>query len=109
MNHARLLIHELSVDAAPVAVSMATLVVVRRAGMDALDWEVVAATVGDVTPEPGRNDLGLVVVSGADAAGVPELSELRGAAAVVRWVDSTIVWRGDSPLDGFDEAWLAPS
>ncbi len=106
MRHARLLVHQLHVDGSEVTVSLATLVVVKRNGTSALDWELVADTVNDPATELGSCELDLVVVSGGDEEGVPELSDLHGPAVVVRYVDSTIVWRGNGPLQGFDEAWL---
>lgn len=107
MEHARLLVHRCLVDDVEVRVRLATLVVVRREGQDALDWEVVAETVDDIAPELGRNDLGLTVVTGVDAQGAVELAELRGEAQVVRFVERSVVWRGDGPLLGFEDAWFA--
>ncbi|MEZ5238560.1 MAG: hypothetical protein R2716_06285 [Microthrixaceae bacterium] len=106
MLHARLTIHRLEVDGTETSVALATLMAVRRDSSPDLQWEVVAQTLGAEPPVLGTNELGLVVVSGADAQGVPLLSQLCGRAVVVRYVDSTVVWRGDGPLAGFDETWL---
>jgi predicted HAD superfamily phosphohydrolase len=107
MEHARLLVHRCVVDDVEVPVRLATLVVVRREGQDALDWEVVAETVDDTAPRLGRNELALTVVTGVDAGGAVELAEVRGEAQVVRFVERSVVWRGDAPLLGFEDAWLA--
>lgn len=106
MEHARLLVHRCVVDGSEVPVRLATLVVVRREEHGALDWEVVAETARDARPELGRNELALTVVSGAGDTGAVELSELCGEAQVVRYVDRSVVWRGDGPLLGFDPTWL---
>ena len=106
MRHARLIIHRLEVDHDEVTVSLATLMAVRREATTDLDWEVVAKTVGATEPQLTSNDLRLVVVSGADESGAPVLSELAGPAVVVRYVDDTVVWRGDGALCGFEESWL---
>lgn len=106
VRHAKLILHRLRVDGTDTDVSLGTLVAVSREGRADLDWEVVAQTVGASEPQLGSVDLSLVVVSGADDAGAPELTELSGRAVVVRYVDSTVVWRGDGPLTGFEDAWL---
>ena len=101
-----MLVHRCAVDGSEVRVRLATLVVVRRESQDALDWEVVAETVDDTRVELGRNELALTVVSGADGHGDVELADLRGEAQVVRFLDRSVVWRGDGPLLGFDNAWF---
>ena len=108
VRHVKLLIHRLEIDGTDLPVALATLMVVSRPGLDHLDWEVVARTVGQASMELGRNELEMTVVSGADPAGAPELSSLSGAAVVVRHPDSTVVWRGDGALVGFEECWLDP-
>lgn len=106
VRHARLLIHRCVIDGDELTVRLATLMVVRREGSDALDWEVVAEATAEVATELGRNRLGLLVISGADEHGTVDLSEVCGDAVVVRFVDRSVVWRGDGPLEGFDDAWL---
>lgn len=106
MRHARLIIHRLQVDHDEVAVSLATLMVVRREATTDPCWEVVATTIGSIEPHLTSNFLRLVVVSGTDEAGTPVLSELAGPAVVVRFVEGTVVWRGDGALSGFEDSWL---
>jgi hypothetical protein len=106
VRHTKLIVHQLHVDDDEVAVSLATLMAVRREATPALDWEVVAKTVGATEPRLTSNLLRLVVVSGADESGAPTLSELAGPAVVVRYVEDVVVWRGDGALLGFEDAWL---
>lgn len=106
MRHAKLIIHRLHIDDTEVAVSLATFMAVRREASPGLDWEVIAKTVGTTQPQLESNQLSLVVVSGADESGAPVLSELTGPAVVVRYVEDTVVWRGNGALLGFKESWL---
>lgn len=106
MRHTKLIVHQLHVDDEEVAVSLATLMAVRREATPELDWEVVAKTVGASEPRLTSNQLRLVVVSGADESGAPELCDLAGPAVVVRYVEDTVVWRGDGTLLGFEDSWL---
>jgi len=106
MRHARLVVHRLVVEGVEVAVRFATLVVVARDGTERPDWEVVAESTSEVSFDMRRHRLVMTAITGADDEGGVELSELAGDAAVVRFVDNTVVFRGDGPLDGLDEAWL---
>jgi hypothetical protein len=129
VRHARLVIHRCFFDGDELTVRLATLVAVHRqvdpaddpppttstaatgsSGVAAsLDWEVVAEATAEVETELGRARLDLVVISGADEHGNIEFSEVRGDAVVVRYLDRSVVWRGDGPLEGFDDAWLTNS
>ena len=106
MRHARLVVHRLLVEGVEVPVRFATLMVVAREESDRPDWEVVAESTTEVSFDLRRHGLAITAVTGADDDGRLELSELAGDGAVVRFVDNTVVFRGDGPLDGLDEAWL---
>ena len=83
-----------------------TVVVVSREDGQPLDWEVVIDAPEDPAMELGRNALVLTAITGVDDAGNVQLGELAGEAQVVRYVDNTVVWRGDSQLSGFDPGLL---
>lgn len=98
--------HVLHVDGTEVPVSLATLVVAERPGSAQLDWELVANTLGGWEAGLGTNALELAVITGADDRGTPLLAQLGGTAIVARFVEGTVVWRGDGELAGFDTTWL---
>ena len=126
MQHARLVIHRLHIDGVEMPVRLATLVAVRRhddtvaadgpvstvddggddraeaegARDDGIDWEVVADGVHDMAHELGRRHVEMLCITGADAEGHLILGELSGDAIMVRFVDRTVVLRGDGPLAG---------
>jgi hypothetical protein len=106
MRHARLLVHRLFLDGSEMRVRHGTVQLVER-DPGSLDWEVVADSDRDVVMDMGRVDVEMVVVAGAERDGSVVLRDLRGAAAVVRFVGSTLVLRGDGPLEGADVAWPA--
>jgi hypothetical protein len=98
--HARLVIHQLVIDGREVPVKFATVVAVARAESEQTDWEVVAECMAEVSSGLGRCRLDMVCITGATEDGALEFSDLSGEAVVVRFVDRTIVLRGDGPLDG---------
>jgi hypothetical protein len=98
--HARLVIHRLEVDGVDLPVRFATLVAVARAESSQVDWEVVADCVTPVTRELGRCSVEMLCITGADEQGHLVLGELSGEAVVVRFMDRTLVLRGDGPLAG---------
>ena len=98
--HARLVIHRLLIDGGEVPVKFATVVAVARAESGQTDWEVVAECMAEVSSELGRCRLDMVCITGAAEDGALQFSDLSGEAVVVRFVDRTIVLRGDGPLDG---------
>ena len=105
VRHCRLVIHRLLVDGTECVVRFGTLVVAERDDGE-LDWEVVADSTEAVVIDMGRHDLELLVISGADSEGEVEFSQLMGRAVLVRFVDSTVVFRGDSQLVDFDPVLL---
>jgi hypothetical protein len=98
--HARLVVHHLEVDDAAVPVRFATLVAVARAESAQLDWEVVAECLGGPGITHGRHRLELTCITGAEPDGSLRFADLSGDAIVVRVVDTTLVVRGDGPLEG---------
>ena len=98
--HTRLVIHRLDLDGADVAVRFATLVAVARAETDQIDWEVVADCVRPVEQELGRCAVEMLCITGATQDGDLTLGEFSGDAVVVRFMDRTLVLRGDGPLAG---------
>lgn len=102
--HARLVIHRLLMNGGEVPVKFATVVAVARAESEQTDWEVVAECMAEVPSELGRCRLDMRCISGATEDGALEFSDLSGDAIVVRFVDRTIVLRGDGPLDGLSIA-----
>lgn len=100
MLHTRLVVHRLDIDGVELRLRFATVVAVARAESSQIDWEVVADGVEVPDVDHGRHRLDMVCVTGADADGTVETSELAGDAVVVRIVDRTVVLRGDGPLDG---------
>ena len=98
--HARLVIHRFEVDGVDIPVRFATLVAVARAETEQIDWEVVADCVQPVTRELGRCSVEMLCITGATEAGHLTLGELSGEAVVVRFMDRTLVLRGDGPLAG---------
>ncbi len=105
VRHCRLVIHRLLLDGSELVVRFGTVVVAERDGGE-IDWEVVADSTEAVVIDLGRHELELLVISGADSDGEVEFSQLMGRAMLVRFVDSTVVFRGDSQLVGFDTALL---
>ena len=105
MQHARLVIHRLHLDGAEVPVRFGTLVAVSRVdedgpATDLIDWEVVADGVEEYAGELQRHHVELLCITGADADGHLILGEFEGDAVVVRFVERTVVLRGDGPLLG---------
>ena len=98
--HARLVVHRLEVDGVDVPVRFATVVAVARAETEQVDWEVVADCVAPVGNDLGRCRVEMLCITGADPEGHLVLGELSGDAIVVRFVDRTLVLRGDGPLAG---------
>jgi hypothetical protein len=107
--HARLVVHRLGVDGVDLALRSRTLVAVVRDGSEQLDWEVVADCVQPVERGLGRCEVEMLCITGADAEGHLILGELSGPAVVVRFVDRTLVLRGDGPLAGLDPGLLQGS
>ena len=87
---------------------MATIVIVRREESADLDWEVVADSTAPVTLDLHRAELTMTAITGVDTSvdenGRLATASMSGPATVVRFVDSSVVFRGDGPLDGFDES-----
>lgn len=125
MRHARLVIHRLCLDDVAVRVRFGTLVAVARdqqrsadigdtsidptdgTGVDVDgDWEIVAQLVEEFGGGLGRVGVEALCITGTEPSGAPVLSTLSGIAAVVRFVDRSIVLRGDGPLDGLDQRLL---
>lgn len=106
MRHARLVIHRLQVEDEVVPVRFSTLVVVAQDASDGVDWEVVAESTAPVVFDMRRHHLQMVAVTGADGSGALEFGSVAGDAVVVRFVDNTVVFRGDGDLEGFDQSWL---
>lgn len=84
---------------------LATLVAVRRdelaaSDADGVDWEVVADGIEPYGGELGRCHVEMLCITGADPEGHLILGELDGDAVVVRFVERTVVLRGDGPLTG---------
>ena len=105
MQHARLVVHRLHFDGQELPVRLATLVAVRRDESAAgdgggVDWEVVADGVEPYGGELGRYHVEMLCIVGADPEGHLILGELEGDAVVVRFVERTVVLRGDGPLTG---------
>jgi hypothetical protein len=100
--HTRLVIHRLEVDDVELPVRFATLVAVARAESGQIDWEVVADCVQPVARGLGRCRLEMLCITGATDSGDLNLGEFSGDAVVVRFMDRTLVLRGDGPLAGLD-------
>lgn len=102
--HARLVIHRLEVDGVDLPVRFATVVAVARAEAGAengsVDWEVVAECAQPVESELDRCRVEMLCITGADDDGHLVLGELSGDAVVVRFMERTLVLRGDGPLTG---------
>ena len=95
------------VDDVEIPVRLASVVVVQRDESTQLDWEVVAESTEPIGLELHRAHLHMTVITGADADAVLAFADLDGPAAVVRFVETTVVFRGDGDLEGFDAALLA--
>ena len=106
MRHVQLVIHRLVVDDVEIPVRLATVVVVQRDESAQLDWEVVAESTEPIGLDLHRAHLQMTVITGADADAVLAFAEVEGPAAVVRFVGTTVVFRGDGDLEGFDPALL---
>ncbi len=101
------MVHRCLIDGSELRVRHGTVVVASRGDHNDLDWEAVIDAADDPAVELGRNELQLTVIVGVDDAGSVELAELSGEAQVVRYVQSTVVWRGDGALTGFDRGRLS--
>jgi hypothetical protein len=84
--HTRLVIHRLELDGVELEVRFATLVAVARAETEQVDWEVVADCLRPVEQELGRCAVEMLCIT--------------GDAVIVRFMDRTLVLRGDGPLVG---------
>ena len=105
MQHARLVIHRLELDGIEVPLRFGTLVAVARTDADGpatdrIDWEVVADGLDEYGGQLQRHHVELLCITGVDADGHLVLGELEGDAIVVRFVERTVVLRGDGPLTG---------
>lgn len=114
MRHARLVIHRLHLNGIEIPIRFGTVVAVARdddqnpLGSDAastdershVDWEVVADGLSDYEGAMEEHHVEVLCITGADAEGHLLLGELSGEAVVVRYVERTVVLRGDGPLRG---------
>lgn len=115
VRHARLVIHRMHLDGVEVPIRFATLVAVARNGLGdgadgptetadfasaEIDWEVVADGVDEYAGELHRHHVELLCITRVDEDGHLVLGELSGDAVVVRFVERTVVLRGDGPLSG---------
>ena len=98
--HTRLVIHRLDVDGVDLPLRFATVVAVARAETEQVDWEVVAECIDPVGTELGRCHVEMLCITGADDEGHLILGEFSGDAVVVRFMERTLVLRGDGPLSG---------
>lgn len=98
--HTRFVIHRLEVDGVDLPLRFATVVAVVRAETEQVDWEVVAECIDPVGTELGRCRVELLCITGADDDGHLILGEFSGDAVVVRFLERTLVLRGDGPLSG---------
>jgi hypothetical protein len=102
MLHARLHLAQLDTDGEPMPLRHGDLVVVASAESPELDWEVVAHTIDPHHVSPGHHDLSMSCVHGVEEDGRPQFVDLSGSAFLVRSVENAVVFRGASPLSGFD-------
>lgn len=119
MRHARLVIHRLHLDGIEMPIRFGTVVAVARDdgrepltpgapadgldrfdGLDHVDWEVVADGVSDYEGNMERHHVEVLCITGANDEGRLLLGDLSGDAVVVRYVERTVVLRGDGPLQG---------
>jgi hypothetical protein len=96
--HRRFHVLGLVVDAEPVALRYADLVVARPDGTRDLDWECVAYATRVDPLAPGLHRVELRTL---------EERTFSGDAVLVRSVDGSHVLRGAGPLEGFDPVELA--
>lgn len=102
MMHAQLTLATLRVAGRNLALRHADLVVVARAESAQLDWEVVAQTARIELVGRSTHRLELGAVTGVDQDGCLLITELSGAAFLVRSVEDSLVFRGTGDLAGFD-------
>jgi hypothetical protein len=105
VQHVRLVIHRLFLDGTELPLRFGTPVAVVRADADGpatdrIDWEIVADGVEQYAGDLQRHHVELLCITGADDEGRLLLGELEGDAIVVRYVERTVVLRGDGPLTG---------
>ncbi len=125
MRHARLVIHRLHLDGTELPIRFGTVVAVARDdapqstapnvgtdndsgdtdghGSNGVDWEVVADGMEDYEGAMQRHHVEALCIIGANDDGHLVLGELSGDAVVVRYVERTVVLRGDGPLLGVSQ------
>lgn len=104
MLHARLAISRLRVDDHPLPLRHGDVVVAARAESGQLDWEAIVSTIE--VHDLARSVHHLELICLPTATPEPRTRGLSGSAFLVRSVETTLVFRGDSVLEGFDVGWL---
>ncbi|MCB1283826.1 MAG: hypothetical protein M9952_03340 [Microthrixaceae bacterium] len=102
MRHAQFHIADIQLGTRSLPLRYGTLQVVDREGT--IDWELVLHTID---PEPVAQAIHLLAfrsITGVEESGALTLTPMQGEAALVRWVDNSLVFRGAGLLDGFDES-----
>lgn len=102
MLHATFTLARLAIGDRELPLVHADVVVVARAESSQLDWEIVARTVAVEDVAPTTHDLRLRAITGTDALGALEMTDLSGTAFLVRAVEESLVFRGAGALGGFD-------
>ena len=110
MRHARLVIHRLHLDGTELPIRFGTVVAVARddahpptTANAGVYWEVVADGMDDYEGAMQRHHVEALCIIGANDDGHLVLGELSGDAVVVRYVERTVVLRGDGPLLGLSQ------
>ena len=102
MLHATFTLARLAIGDRELPLVHADVVVVARAESSQLDWEIVARTVAVQAVAPTTHHLRLRAITGADALGALEMTDLDGSAFLVRAVEDSLVFRGTGTLGGID-------
>lgn len=102
MRHVQFHLADVALGPRDLPLRYGTIQIVERHG--ALDWELVLHTV---EPEPvarAVHPLRFRAIAGANDLGALEFVHMSGDAILVRWVNTTLVFRGAGELSGFDDS-----
>lgn len=100
MRHVQFHIADIELGPRSLPLKYGTVQIVERD--DVIDWEIVLHTIEVEPVAQAIHPLAFRAITGADDAGTLTFSHFRGEAALVRWVDTTLVFRGAGLLSGFE-------
>lgn len=101
MRHVQFHIADIELGPRPLPLKYGTVQIVERD--DVIDWEIVLHTIESEPVAQAIHPLAFRAITGANDSGTLTFSHFHGEAALVRWVETTLVFRGAGLLSGLEE------